>query len=627
MSLPLMLNLGTLLLLVVVPGWFLYHGWLSRVGLSWRVSVALVLAIETVLFSDIASLFRYSFLLMLGVSAALIGFSLAVWYFGKKASADQGSKNILDWPSILGHIFTFGVFIAPAFILFLPLDTDAQGFGYLALMVRKGGTVWTLAPWHPEVHYLYSPALFVWSAYLSDLLKLPLHQVMLPFASCMAGLTTLLGVDLAEFLLPGRTRARWLFPLTIMLEIGLFLTLMDSAYTTVLGFLFVALFLILAFWSLQSDAWWSLLLPAIALAAIALTHPDTIIILLIAYIPFYATFWLAKSQYRTWSVWLQLFVIIPAVGVVLTLPWIVRVWPLFFEASVLSPFRLSMSHLRQLILYQGVVVPLFAIVGLIIAFRRRTLPDLLMITWVIALIDFSLFGVVDALAAYVGIDPMHYVYPFSVAWHGPILVYPYLTTLAADSLLDRFHIRFSERLKVILPAAGIAALALIVIFQQPLLVASRGRLSFFGAFSSRADLAAMDYLRENTPPDSLILNYPVGFEGHWVPVIAERESVAFRDQPFFAGAQPLYDRNMHLKDVYFNLSEPGAHDLLIQYHVDYIVIPQIVAEPDRFDDIVNTLRWRWPEETWYPLQSLPADQNWLKLVFEQDGAQVWRVLP
>src|SRR5204863_5221553 len=132
-----------------------------QIGLSWRVAIALTLAIETVLFSDIASIFRYSLPVMLAVSSVLLVASIVAWYFGRPA-AHESHDNALDWPSIFGHIFIFGVFVAPALILFLPLDTDAQGFGYLALMVRKGGTIWTLTPWHPEVRYLYSPALFVW---------------------------------------------------------------------------------------------------------------------------------------------------------------------------------------------------------------------------------------------------------------------------------------------------------------------------------------------------------------------------------------------------------------------------------------------------------------------------------
>jgi hypothetical protein len=138
----------------------------------------------------------------------------------------------------------------------------------------------------------------------------------------------------------------------------------------------------------------------------------------------------------------------------------------------------------------------------------------------------------------------------------------------------------------------------------------------------------MTYIRQNTPPDAIILNYPVGFEGHWVPVIAERDTIALRDQPFFSGAQPLYDRAASLWDVYFDLARPDSRERLRAAGVSYIIIPQIITQPERFDgEIMPLMRWRWPQETWFPLQSQLSNLNWLELVFEQDGAQVWRVQP
>ena len=64
------------------------------------------------------------------------------------------------------------IFIIPALIAPVPLDTDAQGFGYLALTARLGGGFDTLAPFHPEIHYLYSPGFPALVAYLSHQLGL-----------------------------------------------------------------------------------------------------------------------------------------------------------------------------------------------------------------------------------------------------------------------------------------------------------------------------------------------------------------------------------------------------------------------------------------------------------------------
>ncbi|HEC21806.1 MAG TPA: hypothetical protein ENI95_02685 [Chloroflexi bacterium] len=668
MGIATLLNLAALIGLAGLPGWLLYRAWLKSLGLSWRVSVGLVLAALSVLFTGFSSLFGYSLALTLASGVGFLALAGAAFlltgYLRRRAfreqrsftslsvatppsasphsdvspgategrmSASQGSDKDSVFrgalPELLFHLLLFGVFVAPAFVLYLPLDTDAQGFGYLALMIREGGTINTLTPWQPDVEYLYSPALFIWWAFFSDLLALPLHQVMLPFTHIMAGLAALLTVDLGQALLPGRRHLRWLMPLTFTVGLGFFLTLMDSAYTSIMALLFVILFLTLAFSAVQTRSAWLTGFAPVALAAVALTHPDTIIILLLGYVPFYGAFWLSQSQHRTRETWLRLFVLIPVIGVALTVPWLARVWPLFFEEHVVSPFPLSRSHVTQLVLYQGGLIPLLALGGAAIALRRRWLADVLMLTWLVFVVDFSIFGLTASLAAPVGLDLMRYVYPFSVAWHGPIIPYAYLAALAGDYLLDRWPVKPSPRFISGLLGAGVALIGLAVTFQRPFLDLSRRVLNIYGAFSSRADLAAMAYLRENTPQDALILNYPFGFEGHWVPVIAERESVAFREQPFFSGAEPYYERAARLAGVYLDPAGEETRALVEEYGVTHIIIPQIVAAPDRFGDMQAMMRWRWPRQTWYPLASSPSDADWLELVFEQDGAQVYRVLP
>lgn len=634
MGLATALHLVALGLLLGGPGWLLYRAWLRRLGLSWRVGMGLVLALLSLLFSDLAAIFGYSLGLMLAIIGVVVS-GLALWC-ALVCWRDRGLRGgdepapppgKMDWTDVLLHLLLLGFYLAPAFVLYLPFDTDAQGFGYLALMVRKGGTVDTLAPWQPDVHYLYSPALFVWWAFFSDLFGLPLHQVMLPFTHLMAGLLAWLSIDLGKALAPGKPRMRWLLPVLVVVGMGLFLTLMDSAYTSVVGLLFVALFLTLTFHALREPGLRLVLPTSLALAAVAVTHPDTIIIMLLGYVPFCATFWLARSQHRTRAIWFRLFVLTPALGVVLSAPWLVRVLPLFFADNIVSPFVLSPRHIQQLTLFQGALVPVMALAGIVVAVRRRWLPDVLMLTWLAFIVDFSLFGTVDAAASLAGLDVMRYVYPFSVAWHGPILAYPYLAAIALDRLLEWKPLKFTHRLANGLLGAALGGMILVVILQVPVLEASKSLVGVFGSFSSRADLAAMAYLRHETSPDALVLNYPYGHEAHWLPVIAERESVTFRDQPFFSGAESYTARSKALEDVYFDPALPGAHELLLSRGVTHVVIPQIINRPDVFGDVRAMMRWRWPDGTWYALKTSPGDVEWLELVFEQDGAQVYRVLP
>ncbi len=618
------LHAAALNVFIVAPGVLLHEIILSRLGLSWRASVGLVFAAATVLLTSAASLVGYS----LRLAVAIMGLTLLIplVYWARSQDKLRIETRPINWLQALMQLFVFAVFVAPAFVLFLPLDTDAQGFGYMALMIREGGTISTLAPWQPDVEYLYSPGLFLWWAAFSDLFQLPMHQVMLAFSHLVAGFTALLMFDLGESVARESKVMPWLLPLTFTAGLGYFLNMMDAAYTSVFALLFVILFFVLIFRSQQGVA--MALLAAVPLGAVALTHPDTIIILLIGYIPFYATFWLAQVEGERRQLWLRYFVIAPVVGVALCIPWLIRTLPLFFEETIVSPFLVDPGHWVQLFLFQGAIIPLIGLPGVIIAIRQRRLVDVFMLTWLVFILDFSLYGGFAQLVGVTGIDLMRYAYPFSIAWHGPPIPYAYFAALTLTWVFKRLPNPVPERIQLALPSIGLLGIIVSVILAYPLMNFSTRYVNFFGTFSSRSDLEVMHYLREETEPDALILNYPLGFEAHWVPVIAERESITFREQPFFdQDALAYYQRRDDLTEAYFDPAALEAEFLLTTNNIDYVVIPQIVTQPGRFGNIREMIRWRWPEQYYRPLDSNPEDAPWLTLVYEEKGAALYEVVP
>jgi hypothetical protein len=71
-----------------------------------------------------------------------------------RAEAKGGGREYGGWPGpreLAFFTMVAIIFAAPALTLPVPLDTDAQGFGYLALALRDGGSLTTLAPYHPEI--------------------------------------------------------------------------------------------------------------------------------------------------------------------------------------------------------------------------------------------------------------------------------------------------------------------------------------------------------------------------------------------------------------------------------------------------------------------------------------------
>jgi hypothetical protein len=616
-----------LLGLVALPGLVWHRAYLAEHRLSPLTATALALAALTVLLSSAATLFGYRLGLMLALNGGLLLAGVVVWWLRRDRAPSWPVWRAglrLSLPDALYFTLIVALFLVPAFILVVPFDTDAQGFGYLALTTRLSGTIDTLAPFHPGVRYLYSPGFFVLTAYLSDLLAVPVHQVMLGIGHAAAALVALLAYDLGRVL--ESKRLGLLMALTVTIGAGLFTTVMDSAYPSVLAALFVELFLIMLWRAMERNHPLDVALAALALAAVPLSHPDTTITLLIAYLPFYASAWLSHEM--TWHRFRLLGLLIPALGLALTLPWLAKVWPLFFEAHIKSPFVALPKHWTQLVLFNGVLVPGLAIIGALLAARRRRLVDVLMLTWSLSVIDFGLFGLAGRVGALVGVDIMRYVYPYSIAWHGPIIPFGYLSALALDAFARR-----TQRLAAInwrRVQAGLALVGLILLVggiaaNKPLLRWSKSWVAIFGGFASEADVAALRWLDQITPQDSLLMNYPVYVEGHWAPVISERNTVSFRDQHFFSQRPPILEvqveRQNPVTEVYHDLASPEAEAWLRQHGVDYVLVPQFIGDPASW---THMQRWKPPRTQ--PFVSRPEEAAYLELVYEQDGAQIYRVL-
>jgi hypothetical protein len=225
---------------------------------------------------------------------------------------------------------------------------------------------------------------------------------------------------------------------------------------------------------------------------------------------------------------------------------------------------------------------------------------------------------------------LKYDYPFSLAWHGPIIPYTALGGMALVWLADRLGGERADRWvkRLALPGLALAAVTLVgsVALFDPLLDASKDTVNFYGAFSSAADVDTMVWLRDNTPADARILNHPGPHEGNWAPGITERDTVYFRLQPFFRGIEPAETEQDVFRAFWKKPAEPdrdyGA--LLDKYGVRYVLVPQVFGNPSSFEDMV---RWRKPlDEAAAHFQTSISDRSYLRLVYEQDGAQVYEVI-
>ncbi len=337
--------------------------------------------------------------------------------------------------------------------------------------------------------------------------------------------------------------------------------------------------------------------------------------------------WLGQPR-PTLRRWLVMGLGVPALAALAISPWLVNI-SAQLGADVVSPFARSADHLRTMLVFNGLWTIPAGLIGIVTGLRKREQPVLLALGWLVLIVDFAVLGITEALFPWLPL--FRYDYPFSIAWHGPIIP---LTILSGMGLLWIWENWLEARLGAalhryayaLLGAGALVALALLV-FSPQILEFSKGRVSFFGAFASHADVAAMLWLRANTPEDARVLNFPGtqfdnSHEGDWVPVISERDSVYYRWQPFFRNNEASLAEQEALQAFWRDPANSDHIDLLRTHGIDYVIVPQIVADPGSLDTA-----WRWNEPfAWaFEMQSSVADAPYLEQVFEADGAQVYAV--
>ena len=190
------------------------------------LGAGLALACVTLVGTNVAALMRFepwapaaTWLLLLGLAAR----------FELRPGAD---RRCATGRALVGIVAI--ALAVPALVLPLPLDTDAQGFGVLALTVRDGGTLDTLAPLRAGIKYLYSPGAPVLFATVSRLSGAGLPAVMMGVSHACAmlfiWLAWELGAELGGGERQGDANRRWASAtmLSAALSVGFWTALLDS---------------------------------------------------------------------------------------------------------------------------------------------------------------------------------------------------------------------------------------------------------------------------------------------------------------------------------------------------------------------------------------------------------------
>jgi hypothetical protein len=603
-----------------------------------RIGLASALALGLVIGGSIfiASLFGWQPIVVDYLLFALVTciFLFGTLTFGQRRAEARGEdvgEFREGWTSA-GDLLFFSavaaIFLVPLVVLPVPLGTDAQGFGYLGLMVRLGRTFDTLAPFQPQVEYLYAPAFPALIAYLNGQLRIGLHTVQFAVAAVLAVILVWLAYDFGSEVRDkrlGRATA-----VSMIIGIGLYTAYLDSHYTTLLGLVFAFAFLLYALRYLHYARIADAIAAGLMLGAVVLSHPDTTVILALGYVPWLVSMWWCRPR-PTLRTWLVLATAVPIIAVLAILPWLWSIRDLL-GSDIRSPFERDLGHWRLMVLYQGIVIVPLAIWGAIVGLRRRETTAWLAVAWVVVAFDFSTTGVLPTLLSGLLAPILRYDYPFSIAWHAPIIPYAILGGMGLLWLWDRWlEAQWGARLRRLAPSLLITSLLVclgIALSSQPLLRASKAVFGVYGAFSSAADVAAMAWLRDNSPLDALILNHPGPHEADWAPVIAERETIYFRPQPFFrdngSGEVGTIDSFSPLQQQMIAFWRDPVSldnaDLLADAGIDYVLVPQLIGNPE---SLADQFRWRPPFIDAYPVTSCVCDAPYLTLVYDDGGAQVY----
>ena len=581
-------------------------------------SIGLGMATLVVVFSAAASAVGYSVFLQLGLTVALDVVLLLTLRSRSVGRRTRWLPRLEAWQWLLIVLIAV-VYLAPAFLISVPFDTDAQGFGLLIATVRESGSIRTLAPFYPQVGWFYSPGYFLLGAQIADLTGIAIHTVMLGFSHLLS-LGVIAGIGVLGSRMGGRASGWWA-AVVAATGVALFTTLMDSAYTNLLGLWLTTTFLWMLDKALKSGNRIDTTMAGMCLSAVLLGHPDSILHLLLPYTMFYLSALFVRPRLSL-SQYLRMSVTIPVLGIMFSLPWLLESLPMISQIDVHERQSPQLHHLVWLFYINGGWVPIVALLGVWWACRWRHWLDIWSLTWVVPIVEISSLGNLDTISRRTVLDPMQIVYPFGIAWHATIIPLSLLAVRGMRPVLDwvESHWRWKMRISGVL-VLGLVACMLGIAFRVPVVAWSKAVVPpITGAIASSADVEAYLWLRTNSPSSAKVLNYPGRYEGQWVSVIAERTSVYIRDQLFYLGADGLRQGQQTMTLAFLDPASDRAYELMIDHGIDYVVVPQWFNHPD---SLSAQLRWRDPQRL--PQLSSFSDAKYLDLVAAFDGAQVWKL--
>jgi hypothetical protein len=599
-----------------------------------RIALAATLALALIVGGTLfyASLFGWDtlvidYLLFALVVGIFLGGTLSVGQSRAESKgyvledADQGWTGPQDLFFFVVVGFTFAI---PTIIFSVPFGTTAQGYGYMALTTQMGKTLNTFAPFAPDMQYVYSNGFMALTAYLAGQLNQGIHLTQFGVGAVLALLNIWLAYDFgAEIRSKGFGRA---MGLVMLLGLSVFGLLIEGHYVMLLGIAFMQACLIFL-WRYQKyhypiDA----LFAGLLMGATLIGHHTSFIILMLGYIPYLLTVWLSDTR-PTIRTWLVMAVVIPLIALIATAPWLMQTLPILsagLEAGIGSPFARSTENMLVLLSYHGWWLAPMALYGAWLGWQNRNALAILCVVWIFLLLDFSSTGGIAAIFPFID----RFINPRDLAWGGVIIPYTLLGGIALMWLWDAYgasRLQMTYRTSYFINTGIVILLGLATMLRDPLLDVIKPIFNFPSQYATHNDAYALYWIKDNAPKDALILNFPMSPETDWAAIIAERDAIYFPTLPYAFGDNPHLAAQTALKTFWRNPADSANADLLRQYGITHIFVPEIIVNRASFDDA-----WRWgtPPAWSFEMQSSVADAPYLERMYgADDSAQVYMLKP
>lgn len=515
------------------------------------------------------------YLLFALLSGVVLGGTLSTAQARAEARGERLDDRDQGWPGpgdLTFFAFAALLLLIPLLHLAAPLGEAGQIIGFHSLAARDGGSFNSLAPFHLHEPVIVSPGFHALAAYLSAQLDQPIPLIHFSAAAVVALLIIWLAYDFgAEF---GDKRLGRALAASTLLGLGIYRSYLDGHFAELLALLFMTASMLYALRLLRKFNLADLVAAGLMMGAVVYTSLSLSLLTLLGWIAPLVVTWTQRRHTVTAASRWALTIGLPAVALLGIAPWLANNVAQILPISP-SPFPADLGNIAMIIRDQGIGISLLALWGIMVALRgyaNLRVVSLAMLIWLLLVIEFAIIGVIGKLLPPLG----ELTNAPNLARHGPILPFAWFSGLALLDIWDeRLPARFKGRLrKSTYPVIAIAAALLIgvAIAVEPLL----DSLGFPTASLSQDDVAAMTWLRENTPADAVV----AAADGDaWLPLFAERRSTNFRAVRYFEW-DPI--RNI---DVDWSA-------------VDYIFVPED-ADP-------------------------PADLK-LKLLFEQSNARIYQL--